>query len=339
MKSQRVLVTGATGMLGRRLVPRLLESGYDVCAVVRDAASAADLESQGADLCVGDLSAPESIEPALSDAEIVVHAAAHVGDWGPADKYRAVNVVALEKLVTAAQRIGRLNRWIQVSSLGVYGSRHHFGTDESEPIVVRGIDGYTQTKAEAEVVLRRYMDEWQFPAVILRPGFIYGPGDRHVLPRLIEKLHDGSLKLIGSGERLLNNIYVDNLVDAILLAMDNDEAVGEAFNLRDRRLVTRREFIGAICEYFDRPMPRSIPEGVAKVAVWPMESFARLRGSQTAPLLTQARIKFMTKNLDFSIEKAERVLGYDPKVDFREGMQQALEAAAELTDSSAPQRA
>ncbi len=334
MKSQRVLVTGATGMVGRRLVPRLLEAGYQVAALVRDPASASDLQAAGAELSVGDLASPESVVPALNEADIVVHTAAHVGDWGPPEQYRAINVDALEKLVTAAQRIGRLQRWIQISSLGVYGSRDHYGTDESASIVVQGIDGYTQTKAEAEVILRRYVEEWQFPAVVLRPGFIYGPGDRHVLPRLIEKLHDGSLKLIGKGDRLLNNIYVDNLNDAILLAMEKDEAIGEVFNLRDRRLVTRREFIGAICEYFDRPLPPSVPLALAKVVVGPMESMARLRGAKTAPLLTRARMKFMTKNLDFSIEKAERVLGYRPAVDFREGMLEALRDAAPASQSS-----
>src|SRR5690606_7780153 len=108
----------------------------------------------------------------------VVHIAAHVGDWGPAEKYRAINVVALEKMLTAVQRAGRLERWIQISSMGVYPARHHHGTDESAPIELAGIDGYTRTKSEAEVVLKRYMHEWQLPAVILRPGFIYGPGDR-----------------------------------------------------------------------------------------------------------------------------------------------------------------
>ncbi len=328
MTSSHVLVTGATGMVGRRLVERLLERGDTVAALVRDPAAAVDLEAAGAIIHQGDLATPTSVIPALQEAHCVVHTAAHVGDWGPADKYRAINVVALEEMVTAARRIGRLKRWVQVSSLGVYGPRHHAGTDESAPIELRGIDGYTQTKAEAEFVLQRYMSEWDFPAVILRPGFIYGPGDRHVLPRLIEKLHDGSLKMIGKGDRVLNNIYVDNLVDAILLAIEHPNAVGEVFNLRDARPVTRREFIGTICEHFGRPLPRSIPEPIAKLAVGPIESFARLRGATTAPLLTQARMKFMTKNLEFSIEKAKQRIGYQPAVDFREGMQRALESIA-----------
>lgn len=328
MTASPVLVTGATGMVGRRLVMRLLERGDFVVALVRDPNAATDLKAAGVSFHRGDLSRPETVLPVLEKVGCVVHAAAHVGDWGPAEKYRAINVLALEEMVTAAQRLGRLERWIQISSLGVYGSRHHRGTDESAPIELRGIDGYTRTKAEAEFVLQRYRREWGFPSVILRPGFIYGPGDRHVLPRLIEKLFDGSLRMIGKGERVLNNMYVENLVDAVLLAMEKPDVIGEVYNLCDDRLVTRREFVGTICDHFGRPLPRSIPEPLAKLAVGPIEALARLRGADTAPLLTQARMKFMTKNLDFSIEKAKRQLGYRPAIDFREGMSRALESIA-----------
>lgn len=331
----RVFLTGTTGMVGKFLVPQLLRDGYEVQALVRDAAAVNEPLPEGAELFVGDLAHPDSLSPAIEQADMIVHIAAHVGDWGPADKYRAVNVVALENMLTAAQRFGRIKRWIQISSLGVYAAGDHYGTDESAPLSLKGFDGYTRTKAEAEIVLRRYMEEWQFPAVILRPGFIYGPGDRHVLPRLIERLHDGSLKLIGRGQKLLNNTYVGNLAEAILLAMKSENAVAETFNIRDRRLVTRREFVGAICEFFDRPMPRSVPEPLARAAVKPIEAFARLRGSTTAPLLTSARIKFLANNLDFSIAKAERLLGYQGATDFKEGIQIALQAyAAEHPQSS-----
>lgn len=331
----RVFLTGTTGMVGKFLVPQLLRDGYEVQALVRDAAAVNEPLPEGAELFVGDLAHPDSLSPAIEQADMIVHIAAHVGDWGPADKYRAVNVVALENMLTAAQRFGRIKRWIQISSLGVYAAGDHYGTDESAPLSLKGFDGYTRTKAEAEIVLRRYMEEWQFPAVILRPGFIYGPGDRHVLPRLIERLHDGSLKLIGRGQKLLNNTYVGNLAEAILLAMTSENAVAETFNIRDKRLVTRREFVGAICEFFDRPMPRSVPEPLARAAVKPIEAFARLRGSTTAPLLTSARIKFLANNLDFSIAKAERLLGYQGATDFKEGIQIALQAyAAEHPQSS-----
>ena len=110
----------------------------------------------------GDLAEPESLPAALADAEIVVHAAAHVGDWGPAEKYRAINVVALEHLLHAAAQSGQLRRWIQISSLGVYPARHHYGTDESVPPNPTGLDGYTQTKAEAEVLFNHHIKSTTF---------------------------------------------------------------------------------------------------------------------------------------------------------------------------------
>src|SRR4029078_4101807 len=117
----------------------------------------------------------------LADADVVVHAAAQLGDWGPPEKYRAINVVALEHMLLASRRIGRLRRWIQISSQGVYPVRHHYGTDETEPPELNNLDGYTQTKAEAEVVVQRHVHEHGLPAVILRPGFIYGGGGRTAL--------------------------------------------------------------------------------------------------------------------------------------------------------------
>lgn len=201
---------------------------------------------------------------------------------------------------------------------------NHFFREYRSGWNIWGLDGYTRTKAEAEVLLKRHMEEYDLPAVILRPGFIYGPGDRHVVPRLIERLAAGKMKLIGSGERLLNNTYVGNLVDAILLAMTKEEAIGETFNIRDERLVTRNEFVYTIADYMKCARPRHVPEWVARRAVGPIEWSARIRGSRQAPLLTRGRIKFLAQNLDFSIAKAISTLGYRPSTDFKEGMGKTL---------------
>ncbi len=327
MDTERILITGATGMVGTAVARRAAESGYRVRALVRATSDRSELEPLGIDFVEGDMAAPETLPAAVRDVDIVVHSAAHVGDWGPAEKYRAINVVGLEHLLTAAEREGRLKRWVQISSLGVYPARHHYGTDETTPIDVAGLDGYTRTKAEAELLLRRHIEEFKLPAVILRPGFIYGPGDRHVVPRLIERIEAGKMKIIGNGRNVLNNTYAGNLVDAIFLAMDKQEAVGEIFNIRDERLVTREEFIGTITDYLDRPRPKHVPLWLARSLVGPIEGIARARGKTEAPLLTRARIKFMTLNLDFAIAKAKESLGYRPRVDFRDGMRQALEWA------------
>lgn len=329
MSDNRMLITGTTGMVGSLLARKAVAAGYQVRGMVRSTSKRTGLEDLAVEWVEADLGRPETLPAAVAGVDMVVHAAAHVGDWGPAEQYRAINVVALEHLLTAVEKEGRLKRWIQISSLGVYPPRHHYGTDETTPPDLAGLDGYTQTKAEAEIVLKRHMDEYRLPAVILRPGFIYGPGDRHVVPRLIERIETGKMKLIGDGQMLLNNTHVENLVDAILLAVEKEEAVGEVFNIRDERLVTREEFIGTICDYLGKPRPGRVPLWLAKALVGPIEGIARRRGRKDAPMLTRARIKFLTLNLDFSIAKAKQKLGYQPKVDFREGMQEALAWAAQ----------
>jgi nucleoside-diphosphate-sugar epimerase len=329
--STTVLVTGATGMVGSAVARRAVENGYHVQAMVRRGSDRRALDGVPVQFVEGDLAEPESLPPALADAEVVVHTAAHVGDWGPAEKYRAINVIGLEHLVHAAARSGKLKRWVQISSLGVYPARHHYGTDESVAPSPTGLDGYTRTKAEAEGLLNHHIKEHKFPAVILRPGLIYGPGDRHALPRFIERIQTGKMKFLGKGDRVLNNTYVGNLVDAVMLAMENPDVVGETFNIRDERLVTREEFVNTIADYLGKPHPRHVPEWLARTLVKPIEGIARARGAEKPPLLTAAQIKFMTLNLDYSIGKAKRVLGYRPAVDFREGLRIALDDLAGKT--------
>jgi nucleoside-diphosphate-sugar epimerase len=331
MSKSTVLITGATGLVGRHFARQAADAGYEVQAMVRAGSDRSALEGIPVRYVEGDLAQPETLPAALAGADFVVHAAAHVGDWGPPEKYRSINVVALEHMLCAVERQGRIRRWIQISSLGVYPARHHYGTDESVPPDLTGLDGYTQTKAEAEIVVNRHVQEQGLPAVILRPGFIYGPGDRHALVRIVEKIQTGKMKFLGPGDKVLNNTSVENLCDAILLALEKPGIEGETFNIRDERLVTREEFIHTVADYLGKPYPRHVPERLGRALVGPIETIARWRGRETPPLLTRAQIKFLTLNLDFSIAKAKRVLGYRPRVDFRDGIVAALDYAAGKT--------
>ncbi len=325
MTNDTILVTGATGLVGRYFSRRAVDAGYRVQAMVRPNSDRSVLTGVPVEFVEGNLADSETLPAAVAGADVIVHTAAHVGDWGPAEDYRAINVVALEHILTAAQRTGRLRRWIQISSLGVYPARHHYGTDESVSPDLTGLDGYTRTKAEAELVIQRHVQEFGLKAVILRPGFIYGPGDRHALPRIVEKIKSGKMRFLGRGDRLLNNTSVENLCDAIMLAVEKPDIDGEIFNVRDERLVTREEFINTVADYLGRPHPKHVPEWLGRLLVVPMEAFARRRGQKTPPTLTQAQIKFMTLNLDYSIGKAKRMLGYVPRVDFQQGIVAALD--------------
>ncbi len=319
--SDLILVTGATGLVGSHFAEQMRKRGYRVRALVRKPSQCTDLVSWGVDLVEGDMTNRDSLRRASSGVTVVVHCAAKVGDWGPTEAYRSVNVDGLRDLLEAVEAQTTLKRFVHVSSLGVYPARDHYGTDEFEPVSTTGIDGYTLTKVEAENLVREHIRERQLPAVVLRPGFIYGPRDQTIIPKVLARLKSGGFKFLGTGQQLLNNTYVGNLVEAIFLAIEKDDVVGEVFNITDDRLVSRREFIGTLCDNAGIPVPnKSVPLPVAKTLANLMEGLYRLLGKQEAPLLSSARIKFLGLNLDYSIDKARRILGYTPSTDFTDAM-------------------
>lgn len=320
-----ILVTGATGLVGSHLVETLRRRGLRVRALVRDPAAATVVAAGGADLAVGDLSRPESLVAAVNGVTIIVHCAAKVGDWGPIEDYRQINVRGLEQLLLAAEQQGTLRRFVHISSLGVYPARDHHGTDETAPPSSGGIDGYTLTKVESEQLVLQHVRDHRLPAVVLRPGFIYGPRDRSVLPRLLGRLRDGKFAYLGSPDLLLNNTYVGNLVEAILLALDSDRAIGQVYNITDGRLVSKREFVETICRLSGLPAPKKVvPLAIARPLARVLETVWKWLGKREAPLLSQARIKFLGLNLDYSIEKARRELGYAPSTDFQQAIAETL---------------
>jgi len=240
-------------------------------------------------------------------------------------EYRTVNVEGLRTLLDACKGQA-LSRFIHLSSLGVYAARHHYGTDETEPLPARHRDGYSQSKVEAEKLALQYYRDFGIPLVILRPGFVYGPRDRTVLPRLVDRLRRGHVRYPGAkGMRALNTIFIRNLVDAIFLAVANEHAVGQVYNLTDGEFVSKRQFIEAIADALGLPRPHLTPPlWLARIVTRAFESWAKLRGYKEAPIFNSTRLKFFGLNLDFSIEKAKRELGYRPRYSFEDAMHETM---------------
>ena len=321
----RILVTGATGFVGGHVAEACVKRGHAVSTIARSSSDTKALEALGITILRGDLTDPDTIRKAVEGIDAVVHCAAKVGDWGPVADYRAVNVEALRHLLEACY--GKpLKRFVHISSLGVYAARHHYGTDETEPLPARHMDGYTQTKVEAEQLALDAHRLHGTPVVVLRPGFIYGPRDRTVLPKLADNLRRGIVRYIGDGSALMNTIYVGNLVVAIFLALEKPEAIGQVYNLTDGEQITKRKFFETIADGLGLPRPKGrVPLFVAKLAARFLETRARRRGAKEPPRLTQARLKFLGLNLDFSIAKAKRELGYVPSIGFEAGMKETLD--------------
>lgn len=326
MDSDLLLVTGATGLVGSHMAQQAADAGVRVRALVRAGSESALLQQCGVQQARGDLHDPSALQAACQGVSVVVHCAARVGDWGPTADYRRTNVDGTKSLLDAALDSGTLKRWIQISSLGVYSGTDHYGTDETTLPNTQGIDGYTLTKVESELLVSSYIAERQLPAVILRPGFIYGPRDRTVMPRLIHKLRTGKFAYLGKPDKLMNNTFVGNLCEAIWLSIQHDSAVGQVYNIRDARAVSKQEFMNTICSAAGFSIPRKVvPLPVAKFLAWHMETVWKLLRLREAPLVNQARIKFLGRNLDFDIDKAQRELHYNPSHDFTEAMQHTVQ--------------
>jgi len=320
----RYLITGATGFVGGHVAEACVRKEQTLTAIVRGSSDVRELEKLGAILYRGELSDPNVVRQAVAEADVIIHCAAKVGDWGPISEYRQVNVECLRVMLDACKGMA-ISRFIHISSLGVYPMRHHEGTNETEPLPRRHRDGYSQSKVEAEQLALRYYHDFGVPVVVLRPGFVYGPRDRTVLPRIVDNLRQGAMRYPGGGDSVLNTIFVENLVDAIFLAVENDKAVGEVFNLTDGEAVTKRQFIETIAHAMDLPYPtRKPPLWLAWTVTWCADRLARLRGAKEAPMFNFTRLKFMGYNLDFSIQKAMDVLGYRPRVRFEDAMSETL---------------
>src|SRR5262249_45542861 len=239
------LITGATGFVGSHLAEACVARGMHVHALVRPGSDTKLLEKLGVTMHRGDLTDAVAIHQAVEGVQAIVHCAAKVGDWGPVEDYRAVNVDGLRRLLDACN--GRpLGRFVHISSLGVYPARHHYGSDENEPLPESHMDGYTQTKVEAERLALECHRQHGIPVVVLRPGFIYGPRDRWVMPDLLENLRRRRVRWLGGGKGAMNTIYIANLIDAIILALEKPNVVGKVFNLTDGEFVSKRRFIEAL---------------------------------------------------------------------------------------------
>ncbi len=322
--SKTIFLTGATGLVGSHVAEEARRRGHAVRALVRSSSDTTFLDTLGVEKVPGDLEDAEALRRGVAGADWVINSAAKVGDWGPLEEFRRLNVGALRLLLDAAGE-AKVERFVHVSSLGVYEGRDHHGTDETVPTAAQALDGYTRSKVEAEALALSYVKDRGLPLTVVRPGFIYGERDRTVLPKLLASLRSGVFRYFGSGEQALNCIYAKNLVHAIFLAAESPRSVGEVFNVTDGRRVSKREFVGKVAELAGiRPPSRTIPLWLARVAATLMERRAIRKGSATPPLVNKARYKFLGLNLDFSIEKARRLLGYEPPYTTEQGLQAAV---------------
>lgn len=240
--SARVLVTGATGFIGGRLVERLiLDEGARVRVLLRNFARAPRIARFPIEMIAGDLTDAAAVRQAAADCELVVHCA--FGGSGTSEEKRAATIQGTEAVAHAAREAG-VKRLVHLSTISVYGLPGDGDLDENAPRRRCG-DDYSDTKLEAEQRVFDHYEKYGLPVTILQPTIVYGPFSAPWTVAPLALLKHERLVLVDGGAGLCNAVYVDDVVDAILLAAVCEEAVGQAFLISGDQPVTWREFYGA----------------------------------------------------------------------------------------------
>jgi len=314
----RSLVTGGSGFLGSHLVEALVARGEEVRALVRPTSRTAHLASLGVELAYGDLSDPDSLRAAVGDVERIYHCAALAADWGTWEAFRAANGTGVRNLLEAAVAVG-VSKFIHVSTTDVYG-HPDYPAGESAPYRLRGWP-YGDTKIEGERLAWTYHREHGLPVTVVRPVNVYGPRSTTFVVEIVELLKSGSMIHIGNGRKPAGLGYVTNVVDVLLRAADSEKSTGQAYNAADGSDVTWRQYVDRLAQIVGVPRPRLvIPHRLAYLAGWAMEKAYGALRLRSRPLLTRMVAEVFGTDQGFPIDKARRDLGYEPQVDFDEGM-------------------
>jgi len=319
----RVLITGATGLLGGHLIKELRERGEAIRALVLPGENTERLVEQGVEVVRGDVTDANTLRSAVKEIELLFHLAGMMGVWRPLAAYRLVNVTGSANLYKAAQQAG-VRRFVHTSSHTVYGLG--YGRFLTEQDALRpDPDPYSLTKAEGDRLMRRLLLSSQVETVILRPGTFFGPGDRLHFGRMAQKVKDGKGLILGRGDNALPFCYVTDIVQGFLLAAYHENAPGNVYNITNDRPLTQSEMFNAIADAVGGVRPRlHVPyvpiyygSIVAEKVVAPL--------THTKPVVTQLGAMMFGSDNRHSVEKARRELGYEPKVDLHTGIQLAAE--------------
>jgi nucleoside-diphosphate-sugar epimerase len=314
-----VLVTGATGFLGRRVVANLTARGHRVRALGRNRNRLSEMPP-GVQAIAADLADGAALHRACEGCDAVVHSAALSAPWGKRADFYAVNVQGTQNLLHACQAQG-VRRLVHISSPSVvFAGRDLHQATESLPYPRRHLCDYSWSKRLAEQCVHASDRDW----ITLRPKALFGPGDPSLLPRIVQAARAGRLPIIGSGTNRVDLTYVDNAADAVALAVESNRCQ-RVYTITNNEHINLWSLISDVLTHLGVDPPRRrLPLGLALLVGRLSELRARLLGGE--PTLTRYTAALLGTEQTYDISAARHELGYSPRITVADGVLQTLNA-------------
>ncbi len=313
----KVLVTGGTGFTGKALVKRLLDEGHEVISLdYKEGLKTDDLRKAGAKVVIGSVGDKEIVDKCMKGVDVVQHLAAAFRELDvPNSYYDEINVGGTRNVLEAAEKYN-VKKVIYCSTCGVHGNVDNPPANESAPI--NAADYYQQTKYAAEPVVKEFADKGM-KTVIIRPSAIYGPGDPERFFMIFRRVNNGKFPMFGSGKTLYHPLYVENLVDAHMLAMEPGKGDGETYLIADEEYVSIENLVQRIAKALKVDV--KIPHFPILPLIIAGHVFEKVcKPFKIAPPIFPRRVDWYRQNRAFDISKAKKELGYEPKVGLDEGL-------------------
>jgi nucleoside-diphosphate-sugar epimerase len=325
----RILVTGGGGFLGTHIIKELLKNpSYIVTNFSRHSYS--HLEDMGVPTIKGDLKKKEDVDRALDQGfEAIFHVAALAGVWGKYEDYYGINYLGTKHLVESAIA-HNISRFVYTSTPSVVFNKDDLlGVGEEQPYATEFLNAYSETKTLAEKFVLQHNSE-AFLTCAIRPHLIWGPGDPHLFPRVIQKGKEGKLRIVGDGENLVDIVYVENAAIAHVQAFEHlkvgSKVCGQAYFIGQERPVKLWNFINQVLAFVKVDAVQStIDVQTAYRLGWALEKVYKFLGIQKPePPMTRFVALNLGKSHYFSHEKAKRDFGYVPRVSIEEGLKRTF---------------
>jgi nucleoside-diphosphate-sugar epimerase len=317
------LISGVNGFIGSHVAERLLKEGHRVRGLVRKTSDLEFIRGLDIELFTADLADISSLEKPLFGVDIVVHVAGLASDWGRYGRFFDVNVAGTRNIAEAAAR-NKVKRFLHISTAAVHGFHGYRNVDETFPFADTPF-AYCKTKQIAEQWLFDFSRSTGMKVTAIRPGNVFGPRDHTFIEKYLDALIAGKIAYIDRGEHWTCPVYVENLVDGIIRACFEPAAAGEAFLITDGLEITWKDFTERFVDLLGVKRPRSsVPYRVAYALVFFLEAAYKLVRASTPPLLTRYRVANGGRDYHFSIEKAKRLLQYEPSVGFDVAVQRTV---------------